>query len=153
MMLFIRSFGFHVTMSIYRYYKFRCLSARKFLAALCNLSSFEPYIILLSSRVLSSQSLEVPQSPTLIQFLLGLWFTMTSTSTISFKELATAGLLAVSTAYLVKRLSQPSNPPLPPGPKSLPIVGHLFSVPRSNEPVAYAKMCKDLNSCAHDYPV
>lgn len=71
---------------------------------------------------------------------------MAATSSISVKELAITGGLATLAIYLVKHLTQPSKLPLPPGPKSLPIVGHLFSMPRADESIAYANMSKELNS-------
>lgn len=62
------------------------------------------------------------------------------------KELATAGCITALAMYLLKRLAQPSNLPLPPGPKRLPIFGHLFSMPRSAEHIVYANISKELNS-------
>ncbi|KAF8602798.1 cytochrome P450 [Ceratobasidium sp. AG-I] len=71
---------------------------------------------------------------------------MASTGPVSVKELVIAVSITALGIYLVNRLAQPSKLPLPPGPKSLPIVGHLFSMPRSDEPIAFAKMSKKLNS-------
>lgn len=62
------------------------------------------------------------------------------------KELAAAGCITAFTMYLIKRLTRPTNLPLPPGPKNLPIFGHLLSMPRNAEHVAYANMRRELNS-------
>lgn len=71
---------------------------------------------------------------------------MGSTNPVSAKELATAVSVTALAIYILKSLTQPPKLPLPPGPKSLPIVGHLFSMPRSSEPMAYAEMIKELDS-------
>lgn len=62
------------------------------------------------------------------------------------KEMLVATGLATLAAYLIKRLKQRSSLPFPPGPKSLPIIGHLLSLPRTAEHMAYANMSKELDS-------
>lgn len=71
---------------------------------------------------------------------------MSSNAPLITKEILVAGSLAVLAGYMIKRLTQRPYPPLPPGPKSLPIIGHLLSMPRTAEHVAYANMSKELNS-------
>ncbi|KAF8602800.1 cytochrome P450 [Ceratobasidium sp. AG-I] len=71
---------------------------------------------------------------------------MASCTPLTSKEIAIASGLAALTAYLIKQLTKPPKLPLPPGPKSQPIVGHLFSMPRSSEPMVYEKMSKELDS-------
>lgn len=71
---------------------------------------------------------------------------MSTTSSLTPKGVVTAVSIAVASGYLVKHLIEPSRKCLPPGPKSLPFIGHLLSMPRSLEHVAYARMSQDLKS-------
>lgn len=71
---------------------------------------------------------------------------MSATSSLTPKQVAAAVSIAAVSAYLVKRLVEPSRRCLPPGPKSFPLIGNLLSMPRSLEHVAYAQMSQDLKS-------
>ncbi|CUA71919.1 O-methylsterigmatocystin oxidoreductase [Rhizoctonia solani] len=61
------------------------------------------------------------------------------------KEIAIVSM-AAGVAYLVKELADFSTKRLPPGPKRFPLIGHILSIPRTFEHVAYANMGKELNS-------
>lgn len=55
---------------------------------------------------------------------------------------ATVGLCTASLLILWRHKTS-SNPPLPPGPKRLPILGNFFDMPTSNEWLVYEKWAKD----------
>ncbi|KDN41204.1 hypothetical protein RSAG8_07618, partial [Rhizoctonia solani AG-8 WAC10335] len=65
---------------------------------------------------------------------------------LNVKEIAAVVSVAAGVAYSLKVLADSSKGPLPPGPKSLPLIGHILSVPQNFEHVAYAKMGKGLDS-------
>ncbi|KAG9099261.1 hypothetical protein FRC06_005458 [Ceratobasidium sp. 370] len=71
---------------------------------------------------------------------------MPYTISLTTKELISATALAATMVYVIKRLSQTPSPPLPPGPKWFPVIGHLLSMPRASEHVAYAKMSEEVGS-------
>lgn len=58
---------------------------------------------------------------------------------------ATVGLCTASLLILWRHKTS-SNPPLPPGPKRLPILGNFFDMPTSNEWLVYEKWAKDFGS-------
>jgi hypothetical protein len=65
---------------------------------------------------------------------------------LTTKEVLCATAVAGTAAYVLKRLRDPPTPRLPPGPTWFPVIGHLLSMPRGSEHIAYTKMGKDLNS-------
>ncbi|CAE6418520.1 unnamed protein product [Rhizoctonia solani] len=71
---------------------------------------------------------------------------MSSGNSLGMKEAVVAASIAAGVAYSLKSMSDYSKKRLPPGPKSLPFIGHMLSVPRSSEHLAFAAMGKQLNS-------
>ena len=131
-----------------------CPFPLKFLPSLCGASAREPNMTSVSPRAFSVQSRSDRHNLSALPTAVSLpYLEMPSIGPVSAKELAAAASITALGIYLVNRLTQPSKLPLPPGPKSLPVVGHLFSMPRSDEPAAYANMSKELNSWAHAYAV
>ncbi|KAH7311787.1 cytochrome P450 [Rhizoctonia solani] len=53
---------------------------------------------------------------------------------------------ALSLHLLVRRVIQFSKPPLPPSPISYPFIGHLLSMPKSNEHLGYIELGKQLDT-------
>ncbi|CAE7100556.1 unnamed protein product [Rhizoctonia solani] len=83
---------------------------------------------------------------------------MTLGNSLNMKELAVIASVTVGAAYWLKVLADSPKKHLPPGPKRFPLIGHMLSIPRSFEHVAYANMGKELDStvvfdtlwpCAH----
>nr|AVZ23839.1 cytochrome P450 [Thanatephorus cucumeris]QDJ74245.1 cytochrome P450-5 [Thanatephorus cucumeris] len=70
---------------------------------------------------------------------------MALSNSFSTKEIALVVSMAAGVAYSL-RMTNDSKKRLPPGPKSHPFIGHMLSIPRSSEHVAYANMSKELNS-------
>ncbi|KAG8737391.1 hypothetical protein FRC10_008269 [Ceratobasidium sp. 414] len=62
------------------------------------------------------------------------------------RELILATTLAATAVYVIKRLTQAPKPPLPPGPKWFPVIGHLLSMPQTSEHIAYTKISKEVGS-------
>ncbi|CAE6413849.1 unnamed protein product [Rhizoctonia solani] len=53
---------------------------------------------------------------------------------------------ALSLHLLVRRVLEFSKPPLPPSPRSYPLIGHLFSMPKSNEHLGFIELGKQLKT-------
>ncbi|CAE6377442.1 unnamed protein product [Rhizoctonia solani] len=70
---------------------------------------------------------------------------MASSNSLSAKEITVAVSVAAGVVYSFKMMSD-SKKRLPPGPRSYPFIGHMLSIPRSSEHIAYANMSKELNS-------
>ncbi|KAH7318825.1 cytochrome P450 [Rhizoctonia solani] len=70
---------------------------------------------------------------------------MVSWNSLGMKEAVVAASIAAGVAYSLKSKSDFSKKRLP-GPKCLPFIGHMLSVPRSSEHLAFAAMSKQLNT-------
>ncbi|KAH7326950.1 cytochrome P450 [Rhizoctonia solani] len=68
---------------------------------------------------------------------------MAERSTILVAGLA---LFAAVVTYRFRKDEEVSRPPLPPGPKSYPVIGHLLSTPSGYEHLGFAELGKQLNS-------
>ncbi|CAE6404443.1 hypothetical protein ACGC1H_002047 [Rhizoctonia solani] len=53
---------------------------------------------------------------------------------------------ALSLGLLVQQVLESSKPPLPPSPRSYPFIGHLLSMPQSNQHLGFIKLGKQLKS-------
>ncbi|CAE6466094.1 unnamed protein product [Rhizoctonia solani] len=53
---------------------------------------------------------------------------------------------ALSLHFLVRYAFRPSGPPLPPSPRSYPLIGHLLSMPRNNEHLGFTELGKKLKT-------
>ncbi|KAG9124232.1 hypothetical protein FRC07_012323 [Ceratobasidium sp. 392] len=71
---------------------------------------------------------------------------MPYTKPVASRELISVTAFIATAYFVIKRLSQSPKPPLPPGPKWFPVIGHLLSVPQSSEHIAYANMSKEIGS-------
>lgn len=58
---------------------------------------------------------------------------------------ALGGLAGLGLAYQLL-LRRSKLPPLPPGPRSYPLIGQMLSIPSGNEHLAWIEMGKKLNS-------
>ncbi|CAE6444893.1 unnamed protein product [Rhizoctonia solani] len=63
-----------------------------------------------------------------------------------FKALGVTLGTALSLHFLLQNLLELSKPPLPPSPRSYPLVGHLLSMPKHNQHIGFIELGKQLKS-------
>jgi hypothetical protein len=56
--------------------------------------------------------------------------------------LLSVAALALTLAYVLKRLSSKAHPPLPPGPPAEPFIGHLHVFPTENRELFFHELRK-----------